>query len=97
MGGTSSPPPYKKLGGKDIEYTEYIHKFITMWDENMCAMWNIYTNSTQYYTENSIMFKPESDELASTIGRSFFISFFDKRSSLHFRRPSRAFILKTVK
>ncbi|MFS7969106.1 hypothetical protein Hanom_Chr09g00805251 [Helianthus anomalus] len=27
------------------------------------------------------------------MGRSFFISFFERPSSLHFKRPSRAFIL----
>jgi len=35
---------------------------------------------------------PESEEVASTIGRSFDISSLDRPSSLHFKRPSRAFI-----
>lgn len=43
-------------------------------------------------TQNAIN-SPESDELASTIGNSFFNSFFDRPSSVHLSSPSRAFIL----
>lgn len=47
-------------------------------------------------TQNVGKSSPESDELASTMGRSLFNSFFERPNSSHFNNPSRAFILSNA-